>query len=236
MEPSYARVRRARRCWGRRSATTSTARSRARRPRGAGLRHQDLRYTYAQFGEAVDRAAPGPSSPPASSRATGSGSGARTAPSGRWSSTRRPRPAPSWSTSTRPTGRPSSRTCSSSRAAGCWSPRPRSRRPTTCRWSRTCAATATGSSGRVHRAATGRSSSPAASRPARTSSRAPGRDPVRRPDQHPVHERHDRVPQGRHAQPPQHPQQRLLRRPRLPATPRRTGSASRCRSTTASAW
>ena len=41
------------------------------------------------------------------------------------------------------------------------------------------------------------------------------RDPVRRPDQHPVHERHDRLPQGRHAQPPQHPQQRLLRRPRL---------------------
>ena len=42
------------------------------------------------------------------------------------------------------------------------------------------------------------------------------RDPVRRPDQHPVHERHHGLPQGRHAQPPQHPQQRLLRRPGLP--------------------
>ena len=60
--------------------------------------------------------------------------------------------------------------------------------------------------------------------------------PVRRRDQHPVHERHHRLPQGRHAQPRQHPQQRLLRRPRAAATPRRTGSASRCPSTTASAW
>ena len=48
--------------------------------------------------------------------------------------------------------------------------------------------------------------------------RAPGRDPVRRPDQHPVHERHHGLPEGRHAQPPQHPQQRLLRRPRAAAT------------------
>ena len=59
---------------------------------------------------------------------------------------------------------------------------------------------------------------------------------LRRPDQHPVHERHDRVPQGRDAVAPQHPEQRLLRRRGLPATRRRTGSASRCRSTTASAW
>ena len=58
----------------------------------------------------------------------------------------------------------------------------------------------------------------------------------RRPDQHPVHVRHDGVPQGRDADPPQHPQQRLLRRASCAATPRRTGSASRCRSTTASAW
>ena len=37
---------------------------------------------------------------------------------------------------------------------------------------------------------------------------------IRRPDQHPVHERHHRLPQGRDAHPPQHPQQRLLHRPR----------------------
>ena len=70
----------------------------------------------------------------------------------------------------------------------------------------------------------------------RGAERAPGRDPVRRPDQHPVHERHHGLPQGRDAQPPQHPQQRLLRRPRLPLQRSRTGSASRCPTTTASAW
>jgi len=35
---------------------------------------------------------------------------------------------------------------------------------------------------------------------------------LRRPDQHPVHERHDGLSEGRHAHPPQHPQQRLPRR------------------------
>ena len=57
-----------------------------------------------------------------------------------------------------------------------------------------------------------------------------------RPDQHPVHVRHHGLPEGRHAQPPQHPQQRVLRRAASAATPRRTGSASPCPSTTASAW
>ena len=198
--------------------------------------HQDLRYTYAQFGEAVDRAR-GRSSRPASSPATASASGARTAPSGRSCSTRRPRPGSSWSTSTRPTGRPSSSTCCASRAAGCWSPRPRSSRPTTCRWSPRCATTWTASSGWSSSDATGRSSSPAASAcRAEELARAPGRDAVRRPDQHPVHERHHGLPQGRDAQPPQHPQQRLLRRRGLRLHARRTGSASRCPSTTASAW
>ena len=42
-----------------------------------------------------------------------------------------PRPGSSWSTSTRPTGRRSSSTSCASRAAGCSSPRPRSRRATT---------------------------------------------------------------------------------------------------------
>ena len=57
-----------------------------------------------------------------------------------------------------------------------------------------------------------------------------------RPDQHPVHLRHHRLPQGRDAEPPQHPQQRLLhhRADQLHRT--RTGSASRCPSTTASGW
>ena len=54
--------------------------------------------------------------------------------------------------------------------------------------------------------------------------------------QHPVHQRHHRHAQGRDAEPPQHPQQRLFRRPGHAARRRRTGSASRCRSTIASAW
>ena len=81
-----------------------------------------------ELGEAVDRARAGVHRRRASSPATASGSGARTAPSGRSSSTRPPRPGSSSSTSTRPTGRPSSSTCCASPAAGCWSPRPRSRR------------------------------------------------------------------------------------------------------------
>ena len=47
--------------------------------------------------------------------------------------------------------------------------------------------------------------------------RARGRAPVRRPGQHPVHQRHHRLAEGRHADAPQHPQQRLLRRPRAAA-------------------
>ena len=47
---------------------------------------------------------------------------------------------------------------------------------------------------------------------ARGAARARGRAAVRRPDQPPVHERHDRLPEGRDALAPQHPQQRLLRR------------------------
>ncbi len=71
---------------------------------------------------------------------------------------------------------------------------------------------------------------------ARGAARARGRAAVRRPDQPPVHERHDGLPQGRHALAPQHPQQRLLRRRGLRLHARRTGSASPCPSTTASAW
>ena len=174
--------------------------------------HQDLRYTYAQFGEAVDRARARVHRRRDRARRPRRASGARTAPSGRSSSTRRPRPGSSWSTSTRPTARPSSRTCSTSPAAGCSSRRRRSRPPTTSQmvddvrddceqlervvfigrdWEEFIAA---------RRA-----------RQRRRAGGAPGRDPVRRPDQHPVHERHHGLPEGRDAQPPQHPQQRLLR-------------------------
>ena len=71
---------------------------------------------------------------------------------------------------------------------------------------------------------------------ARAIARARGRAAVRRPHQHPVHQRHHGLPQGGHAEPPQHPQQRLLQRRDAPARRAPTGSASRCRSTTASAW
>ena len=47
----------------------------------------------------------------------------------------------------------------------------------------------------------------------RRSPRPCARARLRRSDQHPVHERHHRLPQGGDAHPPQHPQQRLLRRP-----------------------
>ena len=59
---------------------------------------------------------------------------------------------------------------------------------------------------------------------------------ARRPDQHPVHLGHHRLPQGRDAVAPQHPEQRLLHRRAAAATPRSTGCACRCPSTTASAW
>ena len=70
----------------------------------------------------------------------------------------------------------------------------------------------------------------------RAARRSRGAARVRRPDQHPVHVRHHRLPQGRHALAPQHPQQRLLRRPRTAVDARTTESSCRCRSTTASAW
>ena len=90
----------------------------------------------------------------------------------------------------------------------------------------------------------GRARRPAGSRSSRTPrrvteeelARARGDARARRPDQHPVHLGHHRLPQGRDAHPPQHPQQRLLHRRGAAATPRRTASASRCRSTTASGW
>jgi fatty-acyl-CoA synthase len=55
-------------------------------------------------------------------------------------------------------------------------------------------------------------------------------------DQHPVHLRHHGRAQGRDAHPPQHRQQRDLFWPRAMGSGPTTGSASRCRSITASAW
>ena len=72
--------------------------------------------------------------------------------------------------------------------------------------------------------------------PRRRAGRASAAAPARGPDQHPVHVRHDGLPQGRHADAPEHPQQRLLRRGSARASAPLTGSASRCPSTTASAW
>ncbi len=73
-------------------------------------------------------------------------------------------------------------------------------------------------------------------RHARAPRRAGGPAAVRRSDQHPVHQRHHGRAQGCDAHPPQHPQQRLLHRRGACGSAPTTRSASRCRSTTASAW
>ena len=72
--------------------------------------HQGIRLTYAQLAERVERGRARRCSRAASSTATGSGSGRRTAPSGSSSSTRRRGSARSSSTSTRRTARTSSST------------------------------------------------------------------------------------------------------------------------------
>ncbi len=59
---------------------------------------------------------------------------------------------------------------------------------------------------------------------------------LRRADQHPVHERYDGIPEGRDAQPQQHPQQWSLPRAAARPIPSAIASASRCRFTTASGW
>ena len=108
----------------------------------------------------------------------------------------------------------------------------RSRPPTTGRWSPRSGPTgpALQRRGVPRHRRLGRACSPtAAPRHRRRPRRADGRAVARRPDQHPVHVGHDRLPQGRHPVAPQHPQQRLLRGPTGAATPKSTGSASRCR-------
>ena len=121
--------RRPRRCSARRSARTSSARSRAhrRRARRSSPCHQGLRYTYAELGEAVDRAA----ARAARRRARAGRPRRHLEPELRRVGARpvrhRQASGSSSSTSTRPTGPPSWSTRCASPAAGCWSPRRRSR-------------------------------------------------------------------------------------------------------------
>ena len=70
----------------------------------------------------------------------------------------------------------------------------------------------------------------------RRAARAPRLDPVRRPDQHPVHERHHRASPRARRSPTTTSSTTATSSARAAATPSRTGSASRCPSTTASAW
>ena len=198
------------------------------------------RWTYARVRRRHRRAGPRADRGRASRPATGSASGRRTAPSGCCCSTPPRRSARSWSTSTRPTAATSSPTCCASPASGCWSAR-ESFKTSNYRamieevrgdlaalerviYLGTAGVGRAGGGRRPHRGA------------ARRAGRARGGPGLRRPDQHPVHQRDHRVPQGRHAVAPQHPQQRLLHRRAAAGTPSRTGSASRCPSTTASGW
>ena len=201
-------------------------------------RHQGIRWTLRRLRRPRRRAAAPGCSASASRSATGSACGARTTPSGRCCSTPRPTSASSSSTSTRRTGPTSWPTPSTSRDAGCCSPPRRSRTSDYIEMVEQVDGRGPGAradrvplGGRVGRDRRRR-------RRRRPATRWPGgrRPGARRPDQHPVHVGHHGVPQGRHAHPPQHPQQRLLRRPPAGVQPAPTGCASRCPSTTASAW
>ena len=85
-------------------------------------------------------------------------------------------------------------------------------------------------------AGVGRAERPTRAASPATRSSSGGRRSRRRRDQHPVHVGHDRVPEGRHAHAPQHPEQRLLHRRAAGLHAATTACASRCPSTTASAW
>ena len=195
------------------------------------------RWTYAELDARGRPAGPRRCWPAASPRATGSASGRRTAPSGCSCSTPRRRSARSWSTSTRPTAPTSWRTCSTSRACGCWSAR-RSlqdqrlpghgrRRCAACR-SRTSSISATPSwEALLAEVGASQATLRRADRPELG---------LRRPDQHPVHVGHHRLPEGRDALAPQHPQQRLLRRRALRLHRGGPGVPAGAASTTASAW
>ena len=152
-------------------------------------------------------------------------------------STRPPRSARSWSTSTRPTARTSWPMCSTSRA-------PRAGRGDVVQdldyvamVAEVRGETPDAASGLFlgHRRL-GLAARSGARRSAARSWPTGWRACPTRPDQHPVHLGHNGFPEGRDAVAPQHPQQRLLHHRADQAAPPRTGCASRCPSTTASAW
>ena len=219
---------------------TNLAHTVARFPDRTALvdRPSGRRWTYAELDADVDAGRPRPAGGRGRGRATGSASGRRTAPSGCSSSTPPPRSARSWSTSTRPTAPTSWPTCCASPACACWSRPSRSRPATTGDGRRgprrlPGAASRWSSSARRPGTALVAAAPPSATDGARERG---GGAVLRRPDQHPVHVGHDRLPEGRDAVAPQHPQQRLLRRRACAASPRTTGCACRCPSTTASGW
>ena len=202
-------------------------------------RHQGVRWTYDEFAERVDALRPGPDRARARARRPGRPVepelrrvDAAAVRHGR--DRRHPRQHQPGLPHPRAGLRPRT-----SRAAGCCSPPRRSRRPTTSTWSSRSRPDVPGAraggvllGGRLGRARRRRRRRGADDELAERRARPA----TRRPDQHPVHVGHDRVPEGRHAHPPQHPQQRLLRRPPAGVPSRATGCASRCPSTTASAW
>ena len=159
---------------------------------------------------------------PGCSRATASASGARTASSGWWSSTRPPRVG-AILVNINPAYRTSELEYALNQS-GCRLLVARDGvqgDPTTCAMlAEVRAGTARRSSASCSSARRlGRRWSTAARRRRRRALRERERPAaVRRPDQHPVHDRHDGLPQGRDAPPPQHPQQRLLRRRGAAAT------------------
>ena len=172
-----------------------------------------------------------------SRRATGSASGHRTARSGPSCNTPPPRSAPSWSASTRPTEPMSWSTCSIRPASACWS------RPESFKTSDYAAMIAevrpNCPDARARRPDRQRTMAGAA-RP-RTATRPcwPATQAALAP--------HDPIniqytsgttghPKGATLSPPQHPQQRLPPRRGCAATPSTTGSASRSRCSTSSAW
>ena len=210
------------------------------RPRGARRRARPgAGWTYAELGAEVDALARGLVGGRHRQGRPGRHLGAELRRVGARRSTRRRRSARSWSTSTRPTAPTSSPTCSTSPASGCWSPRRRSRRRDYAAMVDEVRAECPGArAGRVprhrRRGTTLLARADEVSRRARWPSGRPTCDPTTRstsstPRAPPASPRAPRCP-------PQHPQQRLLRRRAAAATPRRTGSASRCPSTTASAW
>ena len=133
---------------------------------------------------------------------------------------------------------PSSSTCCARPVSALSSAPPGTRPATTAPWSRRSARSCRGLRRRdLHRRRPlGRLSRRLAPGRRSRSGGRPARLGLRRSHQHPVHLGDDRLPQGGHPFPSQHPQQRLLRGAACSATPKPTGSACRCPSTTASGW